>query len=128
MLLPEDEDFLKRKGFEYEVALEEGYVSVTIKNYPLPPGYQEAAADLLVRLPIGFPDASPDMWWCAPAVLLANGGHVTNTEVTEVRHGRTWQRWSRHFIQGATWSYGRSGLESYLTLIMSDFAKWVRAA
>src|SRR5258708_5149740 len=125
MLLPEDEAYLKRIGNDHSVEPEAGFVCVVIKNYRLPSGYAIPQTDLLIRLPGGFPDAPPDMWWCSPEVRLISGAYAPNTEANENHLGRQWQRWSRHFQPGQ-WSPGRSGLESYLATVRGDFEKWVR--
>lgn len=124
MLLPEDEDYVRRQGYTFSLASEAGFVSVVIKDYLLPAGYAISMTDLLVRLPTGFPDAAPDMWWCDPPVMLAAGVAPPNTQATEVHLGRSWQRWSRHFQPGQ-WRPGRSGLESYLATIRRDLERWV---
>ncbi len=125
MLLPDDVAFLRRQAYCWEEKSESGFTCVVIRNFPLPPGYQVAVGDLLVRLPVGFPDAAPDMWWFDPPLRLASTGvPAPNADQPETHLGRTWQRWSRHFPGGA-WRPGRSGLESYLSLIRKDLERWV---
>jgi hypothetical protein len=125
MLLPEDLAYLRRAGSQWEVTPENGFTCVVIHSFRLPPGYSVSETDLLLRLPPGFPDAVPDMWWCLPEVRLASGAYPPNTEAQETHLGRTWQRWSRHFSPGQ-WSAGRSGVETYLATIRTDLLKWVR--
>ena len=84
-----------------------------------PAGYDRAEADLLIRLPAGFPDVAPDMWWFAPAVKLPGGATVQATDLTETYLGQEWQRWSRHFQPGQ-WRSGLDGLESDLALIWRE--------
>ena len=104
---------------------EGGLVSVVIKGFHLPVGYQVDRSDLLVRLPPGFPDAAPDMWWFDPPLRIsATGASPPNTDAMETYQDRIWQRWSRHF-GGGSWRAGRSGLESYLSLVGKDLRKWV---
>lgn len=100
---------------------------VVIKSWRLPVGYDRTESDLLVRLPAGFPDVAPDMWWLAPAVKLAGGAVVQATELTEVHVGREWQRWSRHFQPGQ-WRSGIDGLESYLALIQGELIRCAGSA
>jgi hypothetical protein len=126
-LLRADEEFLTRKGFRYDTFPHGNLLAVVIRDYPLPPGYQITQTDLLILLPGGFPDSAPDMWWCCPWVRLGNGSDPVNANVTEQIGGRSWQRFSRHF-GAVAWRAGRSGLESYVTLIGADLAKTVRAA
>jgi len=95
---------------------------VVIKGWQLPQGYDRQESDLLVRLSSSCPDVTPDMWWFAPAVKLANGATVQATEMVENYVGRTWQRWSRHFQPGQ-WRSGVDGFESYLALIQSELIR-----
>src|SRR5688500_1958061 len=101
MVLPTpDSDFLASRGVPHEVRPEGGMVCVVFPGWSLPPGYDRANADLLVRLPSGYPDLPPDMWWFDPAVRLASGSSAPATEAVEAYLGRRWQRWSRHFKPG----------------------------
>ena len=122
LLLPADGLCLTDRGLAYEASVEAGMTCVTIRSWRLPTGYDRTESDLLVRLPSGFPDVAPDMWWFAPAVKLANGGTIQATELNENHVGRQWQRWSRHF-QAGQWRSGVDGLESYLALIQRELIR-----
>jgi Prokaryotic E2 family E len=123
MLRPTDEDYLKRTGLEYEVTLEAGLISLVIKAWPLPEGYEPREVDLLIRLPPGFPDVQPDMYWCDPPVRLARTGvYPQAADQFQGFLGRNWQRFSRHLPPGA-WHPGRDSLESYITLIRGELAR-----
>jgi hypothetical protein len=127
LLLPEDDEFLSRQGFRWSATHENGYVCLVISAYSLPVGYAINETDLLMRLPAGFPDAAPDMWWCDPLVRVASTGQPPpNADQIETHVGKPWQRWSRHFPDSSAWKAGRSGVESYMSLIRKDFEKWVR--
>ena len=67
---------------------------------------------LLLRLPPGFPDATPDMFWVDPPLHTAEGATIPGTESIEQHAGRSWQRWSRH-IQGQ-WRPGIDNLATYM--------------
>jgi hypothetical protein len=123
MLRPADEEFLARLGLEYEVASDGGLIAVVIKRWPLPSGYEPTEVDLLLRLPPGFPDIQPDMYWCDPPVRVATtGAYPQGAELFEQHLGRQWQRFSRHLPPGA-WQPGRDSLESYLALIRTQLAR-----
>jgi Prokaryotic E2 family E len=125
MPLPEaDLQFLTTLGLQYDVTTEAAMTCVVLRSWPLLAGYATDSADLLVRLPAGYPDTAPDMWWFAPAVTLAGGGSPPATEVVETHLGRTWQRWSRH-LQPGQWKSGIDGLQTYLALITTDVARHV---
>lgn len=118
MLTEPDRLYLESKDWRYEVISEEQMISVVIYDYPLPVGYSPSKVDLLLRLPAGFPDAAPDMFWVDPAVTYADGAVPPATEVRELHHERTWQRWSRHLA--VAWRPGIDNLQTYLRLIRTD--------
>jgi hypothetical protein len=70
---------------------------------------------LLLRLPAGFPDVHPDMFWLDPPVQTVTGLPIAGTQVHEVHLGRSWQRWSRHVI--GNWRPGIDNLSTYLAYI-----------
>ncbi len=121
-LPPTDSALLADRGISHSVALDGGMTCVVFPNWSVPPGFDRDTADLLVRLPNGYPDVPPDMWWFFPAVKLADGRVAQATEVIERHLGRDWQRWSRHFQPGQ-WRSGIDGLESYLALIRYELSR-----
>jgi len=94
-------------------------ICVLIPNFPLPPGLDRQAADLLLRLAPGYPDVPPDMWWFDPAIRRKDGVEIPATQVKENHLGRQWQRWSRHFAQGQ-WKSGLDSVESYIALVRKE--------
>ncbi len=117
--------FSKSKGWRYEVKSDGQFVFLVIREYPLPTGYIPVCADLLLRLPQGFPDAAPDMFWFCPDVSYANGGVPPATGDRFEHDGRIWQRWSRHLA--TAWRPGIDNLQTYLRLIRTDLAGAVTA-
>jgi hypothetical protein len=122
-----DAEYLAQRDLQHEVVTESGMTCVVLPRWQLPPGLNQPAADLLVRLQPGYPDLPPDMWWFSPGVLLANGSRIQATEVTEHHLGRDWQRWSRH-LQPGQWRSGIDGLESYLALVDRELARATQGA
>lgn len=128
MALPEpDVEYLARRGVPHDITAEGNMTCVVLPRWTLPQGLNQSTADLLIRLPPGYPDLAPDMWWFSPALFLANGQRIPNTEVTETYLGKQWQRWSRHFQPGQ-WQSGVDGLESYLTLIDRELERYAQGA
>lgn len=121
MLNEGDKAFLEQLGLDHEVVSEGQMFSLIIRGFRLPDGYEPAVVDLLLRLPSGFPDAAPDMWWTAPAVSYVGGGTPPATEVRQEFVGRTWQRWSRHLA--IAWRPGIDNLQTYLRLIRTDLER-----
>jgi hypothetical protein len=96
---------------------------VVLHEYLLPAGYRPRRVDLLIRLPAGYPDSAPDMFWCDPAVVLERtGGAPEAATASEAYLGRSWQRFSRHLDAGL-WQPARDRLQSYLALIRRNLAK-----
>ena len=123
MSIPEvDRTFLSERGVAYSVGSESNMTCVVISGFQVPSGYDKASADLLLRLNPGYPDVPPDMWWFDPPLQLADGRIVQATEARESYLGRTWQRWSRHFIPGQ-WKSGVDSLESFLALIKKELQR-----
>jgi hypothetical protein len=125
MLAPGDEAYLRDKGLEFEIFTDQGLICVVIKDYPLPSGYDVRTTDVLLRLPPGFPDAQPDMFWCNPPVRLgASGNYPQAADLMEQYLGNTWQRFSRHLNPGV-WKPGTDSLGSYMALIGAELERSV---
>lgn len=121
MLSEGDEAYLRGQGFEYEVIPEGQMFSLIIRGFRLPTGYDPPVVDLLLRLPGGFPDAAPDMYWTHPVVSYVGGGIPPATPDRLNYNGRIWQRWSRHLA--LAWRPGVDNLQTYLRLIRTDLEK-----
>lgn len=118
VLRVQDQTFLDSLGLEYTVEVADGFVNVVLTDFPAP-GLTPETGDLLLRLPFGFPDATPDMFWVSPA-LTHNGNRIPGTETTESHVRRSWQRWSRHI--GGQWRPGVDNLETYLAYVRRSLA------
>ena len=118
MLADVDREYLEKAGLPYELTLEGQTVLLVLTDYKLPVGYVPQAVDMLLRLPLGFPDVPPDMYWLHPFVAYADGSTPPATDVQEVIGDRTWQRWSRHLAHA--WRPGIDCLQTYLRLIRTD--------
>ena len=120
-LRPEDEGALNDLGRPWSSQVEGSFLIVIIEGFPTPAGLIPDAVDLLIRLPAGFPDANPDMFWVAPDIARADGSAPPATGHQQTIVGRTWQRWSRH-IAGA-WRPGQDNLATYLAYIRRSLAE-----
>lgn len=119
MLDQEDRQWLVDQGFTFEVVEEGGFTNLILKDFRLPTGFDREQTDLLVRLPAGFPDTPPDMFWVDPEIRIAKTGAVpAAANVTETIVNRQWQRFSRHFF-GAGWRPGIDSLQSWVLCIRS---------
>ena len=121
-LPPTDLACLSERGAKFQVAKDANMTCVVIADYALPPGYEQAQADLLLRLSPGYPDVPPDMWWFSPHVKRNDGQAIQATESIENHLGRQWQRWSRH-LQKEQWKSGVDCLETFLALIRKELER-----
>lgn len=122
MLIPEDREFLERKGWRWdarEVDIGGSHeIHVVIYDYPLPERFQPRSVQLLIRIPPGYPEIGPDMFWTYPDVKEAATGRMPpQAEVHEYYGGQTWQRWSRHM---SGWRPGIDNLETFLAAIYKE--------
>jgi hypothetical protein len=111
---------LEKLGQPYSITLEGDTICVVLVGYELPGGLSVDQADLLMRLPRGFPDVAPDMFWLNPALRTAAGAQIAGTESIEVHLNRSWQRWSRHFAP--LWRSGIDDMASLLAMIRKSLA------
>jgi hypothetical protein len=124
-MLPEiDASYLKERLPNHTVTAEANMVCVLLPNYPLPEGFDRPTSDLLLRLSPGYPDVAPDMWWFDPPLRRADGQAIPATDVVEHHLGRSWQRWSRHFVDGQ-WKSGIDSLESFMALLRDELKRSV---
>lgn len=115
LLRDQDREALDVAGLDHATVAEPGFTNVVISGFPLPPGLSTDKADVLLRLPLGFPDATPDMFWVSPALRTSTGTQIPGTEMTENHVGRSWQRWSRHIA--GQWRPGIDNLGTYLAYV-----------
>lgn len=133
-LLPEaDIAFLQEKypdASVYEVGNE---VHVLLPSFPFPVAYNPRVANLLIRLPAGYAEVKPDMFWTNPDVKLVSGAWPTACEHhelpgsgdgVEAYNNVTWQRWSRHSAP-ADWRSGIDGLRSFVGAIKNELERQV---
>jgi Prokaryotic E2 family E len=100
---------------------EGGWSFLVISGYSLPAGFQPGAVDLLIKLPPGFPDAQPDMFWVHPPVKTANGS-LPRATCIESLLAKEWQRFSWHLAAGA-WQPGVSTLRDFMRCISARFLR-----
>jgi hypothetical protein len=123
-LVPEgDRDFLTAKGYKYTAKRVGADVHVIIEAFPFPAAYMPRAANLLIILPAGYPNANLDMFRTLPDVKLANGTWPRNGENREVHAGVSWQRWSRHFT--SAWRQGIDNLRTFIASIRHELEKGI---
>lgn len=116
-LIPQaDRRYVDEHSLSIEEIVDGQQKGVIIKQYPLPPGRFDAdAADILIVLPAGYPDAAPDMFFSDPWLKLRSTAAYPNRADTAFKFAdRNWQRWSRH---NTAWRAGQDGLQTMLRRI-----------
>ena len=99
----------------------DGWTFLIVSNFAVPSGYSLDKAELLIKLPPGFHDASPDMFWVTPHLKTAIGSAPQGTGLESLL-GEQWQRFSWHLQPGA-WRPGVSTLRDFMRCIYSRFEK-----
>ena len=123
-LVPEvDREFLKAKGFKFSASRAGGDVHIVLHDFALPEAYVPRVADVLIKLPAGYPNANLDMFWTRPDVKLATGTVPKNCDHHEVHGNLSWQRWSRHF--NTAWRQGTDDVRSFIASIRHELKKGV---
>ena len=111
-----DQTYLSDHGYEFEVVMEGGATGIILTALALPEGkFDHETADVLILLPRGYPDCSPDMFYVSPKLTLAGTGQVPKACKKEHHFaGRVWQRWSRH---NNAWRPGVDGLQTMVARV-----------
>lgn len=121
-LLPEsDVDYLNDKAYVYDLIPNHTGIFLVIRNFTFPLPYSPQEADLLIRIPPGYPNAPLDMFWTSPDVKLSNGSWPLRSNVHENINGQKWQRWSRH----GKWRMGVDSLRSYIPALIKEISKGI---
>lgn len=98
-----------------------GWTFLVIPDFHLPDGYSHHSTQLLVKLPPGFPDAAPDMFWASPQIKTSAGGVPQGTSFESLL-GQQWQRFSWHLTPGS-WRPGISTLRDFMRCIRARFER-----
>ncbi len=104
---------LEQLELKPEVTEAEGVINLVFRDYPIPQGYNRANTDLLVRIPLSYPDSGPDMFWTSPELTLANGAAPQCGDQMQEFLGRRWRRFSWHTM----WKPNISNLYGYIHFI-----------
>jgi hypothetical protein len=114
LALPEaDQRYLDDHGLVAEVITHGPHTGVVIHGFALPPDkFNHEAADVLILLPVGYPDVPPDMFYFEPWLKMrSTGQYPSKADAAHSFDNRSWQRWSRH---NPEWRPGVDGLHTML--------------
>ena len=108
---------LRAQGYEVEVYENSGLIILVLKNYPLPRGYNKETSNLLLKVPLSYPNGKLDMFWTDPDLrLLESNGQAATT--TENILGKQWLRFSWH---PQKWNPGADNLLTFLEFVNRRF-------
>ncbi|SKA14891.1 multiubiquitin domain-containing protein [Novilysobacter spongiicola] len=124
-LLAADATFLATSGYQWHTIVD-GQRWLIVDNYPLPAGYNTSTCRLAVDMPLNYPAAQLDMFFCDPALQI-NGVSPPQTGHRQPINGVVFQRWSRHRGAGSAWCPGVDNLASHFALIEHSIGREVGA-
>lgn len=124
MLSLPDRTYLAVNYPEHEVWAEDNHVCVALQAFPLEEILIPVSSDLLVRLPGGYPERRPDMFWFLDPIRRVDGRAIPAIAVPQTFGGRVWYRWSRHMVD-AEWrsTDGLRGYIAYVKLCLREASK-----
>ena len=126
-LLSKDEAFLATTGLRWETILDGERRWCLIENYAVPSGYNVGNCRLALEIPLAYPAAQIDMFYCNPPLSLQGGAIPPATEARETVAGVMFQRWSRHRSAATQWSPATDNLVTHLGLVDEALGREVSA-
>ena len=112
---------LCEEGLTITLTEADGMANVEIAKYPINSGYyNEAVVNLLLRLPLSYPNGKPDMFWLDDDFVLKDGKVPKSAEHMEHWLGRNRRRFSWHL---SSWNPGVDNLVTYLEFVNTRLAK-----
>lgn len=124
-LLEQDVAYLNHLGLNWETRLVGARRWLIIHDHALPSGYNHEQVDLAIEVPTAYPDAKLDMFFVYPALTLANGGGIGQTEIRENILGNTYQRWSRHLNGVTRWNPLTDSVITHLAVVEESLLREV---
>lgn len=120
MQLPEeDEEYLRQKGFDWELIPVGDEGCLILRNYPVSNAlYDRPTTHVMIRIPAQYNNAALDMFYCEPHLKLSGGAYPQAADHFEDHIGRKWQRFSRHFP--TPWRAGVDGVPTLLTFVQRE--------
>jgi len=109
---------LLAEGISVGIVEADGFANLIFLNYPIPPLYNRSSTELLVKIPMSYPNGKPDMFWTEEGLLLANSKEPKQANVIEILLGKSWRRFSWH---PQTWNPASGNLRMYLEFINLGF-------
>ena len=116
-----DVETLKSNHYKVDLTVESARVYAKILGFPLPAGrFNKPATDLLVIVPLPYPEAKLDMFYTDPDVTLSGGAIPKGAETLEQHDGRNWRRFSWHT---GSWNPAVDDLLSHISFVQQRLAE-----
>jgi hypothetical protein len=113
--LLEDAETLRASHLQLSLVADGPRVYATFTEFPLPAKrFNKSLTDLLVIVPLPYPEAKLDMFYVEPDLTLSSGSIPRGAEVIESHVGRNWRRFSWHT---SIWNPAVDDLASHLGMI-----------
>ena len=103
-LLEKDIAYLNNLGVQWETLIDGKRRWLIIRDYSLPKGYDHEKVDIAIDIPVMYPDAAIDMFFCNPPLHLASGAVIAMTTSHVSIFSETYQQWSRHLNGVTRWN------------------------
>jgi Prokaryotic E2 family E len=113
-------EVLKQDGIDVDLVECEGMINLVLHGWPIPPTMNKAKSDILLRIPLGYPGAKPDMFWTDEDLKLRDGNVPRSAEAIETIAGRHWRRFSWHT---QNWNPGVDNLQVYMEFVSVRLGK-----
>jgi hypothetical protein len=120
--LIEEIQSLEKNGYSIDVVEGDGWANAVFHDYPVPAGYCKKSTELLLRIPLSYPNGRPDMFWTDEDLTLIGGGIPRSAEQIELALGKQWRRFSWH---PQSWNPGVDSLRTYVEFVNTRLAKGV---
>ncbi|UQG60872.1 multiubiquitin domain-containing protein [Marinobacter sp. M3C] len=124
-LLEQDVAYLNHLGLNWETRLIGARRWLIIHDYALPSGYNHGLVNLAIEIPTAYPDANLDMFFVHPALTLANGSGIGQTESRENIRDKVYQRWSRHLNGITRWNPLTDSVITHLAVVEESLMREV---
>ncbi len=113
-LLSEDAEYLNahHPGAWRKIAEGAGKFGLIVEHFPLPNGYVEPEATLMLLVPSGYPGVPIDMFYLQPPIHRRDGSAIPAL-AEETHFGTAWQRWSRHY----GWQPGEDSVATHIEYV-----------
>lgn len=118
--LSEEVERLRDRGYDVAVIDAEGVYNVLFHGYPLPQSFNKSQTQLLLRLPVSYPNGKPDMFWVDEEITFNDGRIPKQAQRIEHYLGKSWRRFSWH---PSCWHPSRDNLETYLEFVNRRLAQ-----